>query len=224
MINNTDPLDSNAIALAKTLFTRSPKLEANQSISHIYQHWVASAYQLGNNDGGCAGSYNYLIDLRTDQDKWQLLIPTDPRQNAVTVGEGAPYAAHTWERNSHALGIAVACMGGAGVGEHNFGAFPVQKHEIEALCACVAALAWLYRVPLDVTRNMTHAEAAILDGYFVTDRPADGITRWDLARLAASPEPLTKQEAVQTGNLLRSRQEQYYYAIRPGNGQQKGRS
>jgi hypothetical protein len=52
---------------------------------------------------------------------------------------------------------------------------------------------------------MTHAEAALLDGYFGTAEEE----RWDIARLAPSAAPLTPRDAIETGDELRRRIKEY---------------
>jgi len=48
---------------------------------------------------------------------------------------------------------------------------------------------------------MTHAEAALHDGYFGTEPEQ----RWDIARLKPEPRPLVEQDALDTGEELRAR-------------------
>jgi len=48
---------------------------------------------------------------------------------------------------------------------------------------------------------MTHAEAALHDGYFGTEPQQ----RWDIARLQADSRPLVPQDALDAGEELRLR-------------------
>ena len=109
-----------------------------------------------------------------------------------------PYAAHIAGRNSWTLGLAVCAMGGAT--PSNFGRWPLTLEQIDALASVAARLAGVYSIPVDAIR--THAEAAVVDGYFGADR-AD--LRWDIARLEASDIPLEPREATAVGDILRER-------------------
>jgi hypothetical protein len=109
-----------------------------------------------------------------------------------------PYAAHTAGRNSWSIGLAVCAM--AGARPSDFGPFPLREAQIDALCAVARRLAVAYAIPLAAIR--THAEAALEDGYFGAGGDDE---RWDIARLAPRPEPLTPSEAAATGDLLRAR-------------------
>lgn len=108
-----------------------------------------------------------------------------------------PYAAHTGGRNSYAAGLSIMGMRDARPGD--FGPYPLQPPAVDALCALAAQIADFYAIPIDADHIMTHAEAALVDGYFGT---ADD-QRWDIARLTPSPQPLTVQDALETGARLR---------------------
>ena len=194
------PLDPHALQQGRALYNALPMLARAESITRLFSHWSVEEY-------GCVdGSYNVVIALTSGA--WVAEIATSPRLNAVQVSADHPYAAHTYQRNSHAVGIAVNGMTGAT--SDDFGAEPVQLHEIEVLCAANAAVAKKYSIDLAGMVGgehtlMTHAEAAILDGYFGE--------RWDLARLRPSSAPLSVSEAVATGDLIRARSRQYKGAL-----------
>ncbi len=194
------PLDPHALEQARTLFAALPALESGESLVHTYLHWEVEKY-------GCVDAqYNIVIALLNGA--WVAKIATSPRANAIQVGDGAPYAAHTYHRNSHAVGIAVSGMVDATASD--FGAAPIQMHELEVLCAANAAVAKRYGIDLNGKIDgeptcMTHAEAAIVDGYFGE--------RWDLARLVPSGDPLTPDEARANAALLRFRSHEYKLAL-----------
>jgi hypothetical protein len=52
---------------------------------------------------------------------------------------------------------------------------------------------------------MSHAEAALIDGYYGTGNEE----RWDIARLRPDPKPLEPHEGVTTGDELRSRMQRF---------------
>lgn len=110
----------------------------------------------------------------------------------------AAYAAHTEGRNSYAAGIAVCAMHGATPGD--FGRYPPSAQQIDALCIVSAALVRTYGIALADVR--THAEAALIDGYFGAESDE---ARWDIARLEPSREPLRAEEARCVGDALRHR-------------------
>ncbi len=109
----------------------------------------------------------------------------------------APYAAHTYRRNSYAIGIAICAMRAATPSD--FGAFAVTDVQVDALCRVAARLAHRYAIPLANIR--THAEHAVTDGYFGLRDDE----RWDGARFAPSNIELMDAEVAQTGNELRAR-------------------
>ena len=131
-------------------------------ISAIYLHWTAGYYDqvfteyhiniLGNGE---------IIVLEEDFSK---------------------RLAHTWNRNTGAIGIALCCGVGA-VANHgadaNFGIQPPTPEQIESLAQAVAVLAEVLELPLeDASAIMTHEEAAACDGY--GPGSGDPETRWDL--------------------------------------------
>jgi hypothetical protein len=104
--------------------------------------------------------------------------------NMRDLRSGAPgaYAAHVAGRNSWSVGIAVCAMGGATPAD--FGRWPITTAQVEALAHVAHVVARAYGVPLDAIR--THAEAALIDGYFGA---GDDACRWDIARLTPSAAP-----------------------------------
>ena len=114
----------------------------------------------------------------------------------------APYAAHTRGRNSFAIGLSVMCMRDA-VPEH-FGPYPLTAALINGLCRVAKVLAQRYRIPITPATVLTHAEAACADGYFGAG--SDDL-RWDIARLAPSARPLSEDDAVAVGAILRAKVE-----------------
>jgi hypothetical protein len=83
----------------------------------------------------------------------------------------------------------------------DFGAFPLLDAMVTLGCATAAQLCAYYGIAVDAEHVLTHAEAAVRDGYFGS--AAD--ERWDIARLAPRPEPLEPAEAERVGDLLRAR-------------------
>ncbi len=175
---------------------------------HLYLHWSVEQW-------GCLdGNYNAEVDL--ENGAWVIKLTHPPIDNAIDISDG-PYAAHTWHRNSHGFGLAITGMVDATTTD--FGQEALQVHELEYLCAAAAAITRKYDLDSVGTnvRNgvtefniMTHAEAAIMDGYFPGDSEP---SRWDLARVAASDAPLSKDEARDTAAKLRHRIHVYKMAM-----------
>jgi hypothetical protein len=162
-------------------------------LEQIYLHWSGGDYE------AVSSAYHFCI---ANVDGVTLVVQThDLRANMRDVREGdAPYAAHTAARNSYAAGIAVMAMRDAR--PDDFGAYPLVDDAVSALCTVTSRVAAAYGVPLDVEHVMTHAEAAIIDGYFGAS--SDG-ERWDIARLVPAPLPLTENDARVAGDTLRAR-------------------
>ncbi len=163
-------------------------------IERIYMHWSGHDYF------SVHPAYHFCIALSRDA-RIVVVETHDVCENMrdVTKDPEQPYAAHTRGRNSFAIGVSVMAMEDAT--PHDFGSFPLTEALIAALCDVTAKLARCYDVPVDAEHVMSHAEAAIVDGYFGTG-PDE---RWDIARLAAHSCPLLPQHARETGDELRAR-------------------
>lgn len=134
-------------------------------IKKIYLHWTAGRYNQIFND------YHISID-----------------------GNGAVYCeggltkvkAHTWHRNTDAVGIALNCCYNAKIQVANndyiinWGDYPPTQKQIKTLAVTVALLVKAFGLSLDKD-VLTHAEAAELDSYGINGTDPD--MRWDLLRL-----------------------------------------
>lgn len=163
-------------------------------IERIYTHWSAHDYR------SVFPAYHFCVGL--DAAGEVVVVNThDVTENMRNVYDDPdrPYAAHTRKRNSFALGISVMAMEGAR--PDDFGRYPLTDALIDGLCFLGARLCKVYAVPIDAEHVMSHAEAALHDGYFGT-LPEE---RWDIARLRPQPRPLEPSDAIETGEVLRSR-------------------
>lgn len=147
-------------------YLRKVAAEAVGEIDHIYLHWTAGHYEHCYDDYhiciGEHGEIHYMAYSLTER------------------------LAHTWNRNGNAIGIALCCAVGASCdadGHIDFGPEPPTPEQIDAMAQVVAVLCDELNLPIDISRVMTHAEAADIDGY----GPADTCERWDLWRLSDSP-------------------------------------
>jgi hypothetical protein len=162
-------------------------------IDRIYTHWSAHDY------GSVFPAYHFCVAV--DPNGEIVVVNThDVRENMrdVNLSPEEPYAAHTRRRNGFALGISIMAMSEATPSD--FGPHPLTNALVDALCLVGGGLARHYSVPIDADHVMSHAEAALRDGYFGT-APQE---RWDIARLAPDPRPLHPNEALEVGEVLRA--------------------
>lgn len=142
----------------------------------IYLHWSAGHYDQFFDD--------YHANIAEDGSLY------------VSVDDFSTVLAHTWQRNTGAIGISIACCYNATTS--NLGAEPPTVAQIEALARVVCILAEALDLTIDKERVMTHAEAADLDGY----GPASTCERWDLWFFADVPKG-------EGGNVLRGKANWY---------------
>lgn len=176
----------------------SPDLPAGR-IERIYTHWSAHDYE------SVFPAYHFCVATKPSGEI--VVVNThDVRENMRNVYDAPddPYAAHTRGRNSFALGISIMAMEGSR--PVDFGRYPLTEPLIDALCSVGAKLAKFYGVLIDADHVMSHAEAALHDGYFGT-QPEE---RWDIARLQAEPRPLVPQDGVDVGEELRRRMRTHF--------------
>ncbi|MGH8164683.1 MAG: peptidoglycan recognition protein family protein [Rhodanobacteraceae bacterium] len=167
-------------------------------IDRIYTHWSAHDYS------AVFPAYHFCVAI--DGDGEIVVVNThDVRENMRNVYDEpeAPYAAHTRGRNSYALGISIMAMQDSK--PNDFGPYPLTEPLIDGLCRLGAMLATYYDVPIDAEHVMSHAEAALHDGYFGTEPEQ----RWDIARLRAESRPLVPQDGIAVGEELRSRMRRF---------------
>lgn len=167
-------------------------------IEYIYTHWSAHDYT------SVYPAYHFCV--ATDSDGDVVVVNThDVRENMrdVYAGQEEPYCQHTRKRNSFAIGISIMSMEGSR--PEDFGKYPLTERLIDALCLVGAKIADFYGIPIDADHIMSHAEAGVRDGYFGI-LPTE---RWDIARLAAEPRPVTPQDALDVGEELRSRMRRF---------------
>lgn len=163
-------------------------------IERLYLHWSAGDYRT------VYPAYHFCIGL-DEHSKTFVAQTSDLRLNMrdVRSDPDRPYTAHTRGRNSFAAGLSIMCMQNAQ--PTDFGVYPLTNNLIDALCYVTAQLAMFYHITTDSTAVMTHAEAAVIDGYFGT-APEQ---RWDIARLAPCEVPLKEADAATVGDELRQR-------------------
>jgi len=159
----------------------------------LYLHWTAGDYAT------VFPAYHVCIAL-DPRGEPVAHVTHDLRANMRDVREpGPPYAAHTAGRNSHAIGLAICGMRDAT--PHDFGAFPLLEPMLALGCAAAARLCAFYGIAIEPAHVLTHAEAALADGYFGSGEDQ----RWDIARLSPRSTPLVPDDAARAGDELRAR-------------------
>ena len=135
--------------------------QAKGQITHLYLHWTAGRYQ------------QFFADYHLNLDGEGQLYQTCSRLTDLK--------AHTYQRNSGAIGIALCCaLDASWNGEKpDLGTYPPTIKQLQNLAKVVAVLCTALGIEITPESVMTHAEAATLDGYGPGSGDRD--TRWDLA-------------------------------------------
>ncbi len=140
--------------------------EAKGYIDKIYVHWTAGRY------------HQFFADYHINVDAdGKLYASTDDLTEVL---------AHTWHRNSRAIGIALACCYGAEANsgeDANLGDYPPTQEQIDGVAKAIVVLCKELEIPIDYDHIMTHCEAAEEDDY----GPSTTCERWDLWYLPDTP-------------------------------------
>lgn len=122
--------------------------------------------------------------------------------------------AHTYHRNTGAIGVSLACC--AGATSEDLGDEPPTAKQIEAMAQVVRVLADALWLTIDIDHVMTHGEVADLDtdSYPAYDAygPQSTVERWDLQFLGTkeSPKYTTDYDDPATGgNVIRGKANWY---------------
>lgn len=162
---------------------------ARGSVDKIYLHWTAGGY------------HQFFIDYHFCVDNDGAIISTT--QNLTET------KAHTWRRNSRAIGIAMCCCADARCwadGSVDFGEYPPTAEQIDGTAKLVAVLCEELGIEITADNVMTHCEAAELDYY----GPSTTCERWDLWRLPRIPGD---GEIVDGGDLIRGKAIYWHYHL-----------
>ena len=159
----------------------------------IYLHWTAGHYgQYYLNDYHIAIDYDGSIYVDHDLDE---------------------VLAHTYHRNSGAVGITLACCVGAT--SDDLGSEPPTNAQIEAMSQVIVAVADGLWLTIDKNHVLTHGEAADNeDGIYPHDPygPKSTCERWDLEYLGTSESPSFNPYATdgsRGGDVLRGKANWY---------------
>lgn len=159
----------------------------------IYLHWTAGHYgQYYLNDYHIAIDYDGSIYIEHDLDE---------------------VLAHTYRRNTGAVGITLACCVGAT--SDDLGSEPPTNAQIEAMAQVIVAVADGLWLTIDKNHVLTHGEAADNeDGIYPHDPygPKADCQRWDLEYLGTNESPSFNPYATdgsRGGDVLRGKANWY---------------
>lgn len=164
------------------------KAQANGREPKIYLHWSAGHYFQKFDD--------YHVNITADGRLWLMSDLSDT-------------LAHTWRRNSGAVGISLCCCAGATTGD--LGDEPPTSQQIEAMAQAIAAIADGLWLTIDRDHVMTHGEAADNDdGWYAHDPygPKSTCERWDLEYLGTDESPSYNPlatDGTRGGDVLRGK-------------------
>ena len=136
----------------------------------IYLHWSAGHYNQTFDD--------YHINIKGNGD---IVASTDDLSETL---------AHTYHRNTGAIGVSLACC--AGATSEDLGDEPPTEQQIENMAHTVAVLCYVLDIPIDKMHVMTHGEAADNEDGRCTHEPYGPRTtceRWDLEYLGTEESP-----------------------------------
>jgi len=159
----------------------------------IYVHWTAGGYNSVYAD--------YHINITGDG---RIFASTDDFSDVL---------AHTYCRNSGAVGISLCCAHNATPG--NLGSYPPTAKQIEVCAQVIAAVAKALWLTINSKYVLTHAEAADnIDGIYPHDNygPFSTFEKWDLLYLGTDESPCMPKsydDPVNGGNVLRGKANWY---------------
>lgn len=159
----------------------------------IYLHWSAGHYNQVFDD--------YHINIKGNGD---IVASTDDLSETL---------AHTYHRNTGAIGISLAC--GYGANTEDLGDEPPTEQQIENMAYTVAVLCYVLDIPIDKEHVMTHGEAADNeDGRCPHEQygPRTTCERWDLEYLGTEESPSFNpwaEDGSRGGDVIRGKANWY---------------
>ncbi len=158
-------------------------LKAQGKIKRIFLHWSGGHYE------DVYGEYHLSIDGKGNIHQ--------------TCEELTEIKAHTYKRNSKAIGIALCCCADANAKQGcntDFGTEPPTLLQIEVMARVIAILSNKLNLPINANNVITHCEIALEDGY--GPYSGDPETKWDLWYL---PDLPARQGLFLGGDVLRGK-------------------
>lgn len=163
-------------------------------MKRIITHWTGGSYKANSTD---KRHYHVIFE----GDGKEVFGDHQISDNSSKHGnlKAGKYAAHTRMCNTDSIGLSLACMGGKGVTERNFGKYPMTEKQFEAMCDRAAYYCEMYKIPITNKTVLSHAEV----------QPNLGITqrsKWDYTVLPFKPE---LKGAKACGDYMRTRVQHY---------------
>lgn len=159
----------------------------------VYYHWSAGLYSQKFDD--------YHVNITGNGNIY------------VSTENLADVLAHTYRRNSGAVGISLCCAYGATT--NNLGAYAPTAAQIEAMAQATVAVCDELWLTINKEHVMTHGEAADNeDGIYPHDPygPKSTVERWDLEYLGTSESPVYNPwatDGTRGGDVLRGKANWY---------------
>lgn len=169
------------------------KTKAPDGAPRIYLHWSAGHYFQKFDD--------YHVNITADG---KIYVSTDDLSDVL---------AHTWRRNSGAVGISLCCACGAT--SENLGDEPPTAKQIETLAQVIQVVADALWLTICKQYVLTHGEAADNeDGWEATEEygPKTTCERWDLEYLGTDESPSFNpwaDDGSRGGDVLRGKANWY---------------
>ena len=184
--------------------------ELKQIVANSFQGLNDSAY----NQGRCIKIYDHWSAGHYGQffDDYHINIDSDGSIH-LSCEDLSEVLAHTYHRNSGAVGIALACCVGANT--NGLGNEPPTNEQLEMLYQVNAVVLKELYLPADKEHLMTHGEAADNeDGLVLSDPygPNSTVERWDLEYLGTKESPSynpASKNGDRGGDIIRGKTEYY---------------
>ena len=182
-----DELATMAVDAKDALYTKA------DGTPKIYLHWSAGHYNQVFDD--------YHINIKGNGD---IVASTDDLSETL---------AHTYHRNTGAIGISLAC--GYGANTEDLGDEPPTEQQIENMAYTVAVLCYVLDIPIDKMHVMTHGEAADNEDDRCPHEPYGPRTtceRWDLEYLGTKESPSFNpwaEDGSRGGDVIRGKANWY---------------
>ena len=182
-------------------YASKAKLEEEASYNgrpvRLYLHWTACGYWNKFND--------YHINIDGDG---KIFFSTD---------DFAERLAHTYMRNSGAVGIALCCCDNSST-PNGFGNCPPTIAQVDTMEQVIAVLTKALNIPIDIRHVMTHAEIADAQGD--DEGYSDGLygpiygdyNKWDLLSCEADYPAInikSYDDPHNGGNIIRAKAKEY---------------
>ena len=165
-------------------YARDPKIDLHWSAGHYFQKFD-----------------DYHVNITADG---KLYVATDDLSEVL---------AHTWKRNSGAVGISLCCAYGATT--NDLGEEPPTAQQIESMAQAVWKVADALWLTIDKNHVLTHGEAADNEDGLTPHYqygPKGSVERWDLEFLGTDESPAYHPwatDGTRGGDVLRGKANWY---------------